>query len=224
MEKFNVEKIKGKISTMRDIWGANKISSKNEQLFTRTCSFVLAISCLGIGFGLGSLSSNKGKEDSSRTGNAPIVTDDELVNSYLASYIKKRDELETDIASLQIRKEELQDVQTFEVDQLVVMEHTSQKNESNLYILYNSSSNYWYEYHGYFEACYRMHPKSQKHYDFCGGLVHFDDCVPLYDCLTDDEKMGLLGNELTTIELDKILDRIRAEYKKEKSGKSKTLK
>lgn len=214
MEKFNVEKIKGKISTMRDIWGANKISSKNEQLFTRTCSFVLAISCLGIGFGLGSLSSNKGKEDSSRTGNAPIVTDDELVNSYLASYIKKRDELETDIASLQIRKEELQDVQTFDISELFVIEYTNKRNESNLYII---DDKYGLEYHGAFGVAYGIN---------FSGHVRYDKYTPLIDYLQAEEIEALkrTNGQLTTIELDKIEVRIRTEYKEEKSGKSKTLK
>lgn len=214
MEKFNVEKIKGKISTMRDIWGANKISSKNEQLFTRTCSFVLAISCLGIGFGLGSLSSNKGKEDSSRTGNAPIVTDDELVNSYLASYIKKRDELEADIASLQIRKDELQDVQTFDIYELFVIEYTNKRNESNLYII---DDKYGREYHGAFGVAYGIN---------FSGHVRYDKFTPLICYLSADEIEDLkrTNGQLTTIELDIIEERIRTEYKKEKSGKSKTLK
>lgn len=196
----------------------------NEELRTRIISGGLSLVLVAFGFGLGKLDSKN--NNSSEPSNTTIVSEDEsvsissdeLVNQYLGDYIEKRDALEKEIASLSEQKERLQNVKTFNMEDLVVMENSNVDNETNLYILRaTGNGGICYEYHNAFRAWYRMHPESGKHYDWCLDYIHFDECQPLFNYLTDEEIETLTdnGGKITTLELDEILTRIRSEYQEQ---------
>ena len=188
----------------------------NEKLRTRIISGGLSLVLVASGFCLGKLDSKN--NNSSKPSNTTIVSEDEFVNQYLSDYIEKRDALEKKIASLLEQKERLQNVETFNMEDLVVMENSNVDNETNLYILRaTGNGGICYEYHNAFQAWYRLHYESEKHYDWCLDYIHFDECQPLFNYLTDEEIETLTNNggKITTLELDEILVRIRSEYQEQ---------
>lgn len=189
----------------------------NEELRTRIISGGLSLVLVASGFGLGKLDSKN--NSSSEPSDTAIVSEDELVNQYLDDYVAKRDALEKEIASLQAQKEKLQNVKTFDMDGLIVMENTNVNNESDLYILRaTGTSGICYEYHDEFKAWYRLHPETEEHiFDVCHEYIHFNEYQPLFNYLTDEEITTLSNNsgEISTLELDEILARIRFEYKQQ---------
>lgn len=205
----------------------------NGELKTKIISGGLSLVVVFVsGYALGKLDSKN--NNSSEPSNTTIVSEDELlsisgdelVNKYLGDYIEKRDALEKEIASLLEQKERLQNVQTFNMEDLVVMENSNVNNETNLYILrVTGNGGICYEYHNDFQAWYRIHSDSVEHYDFCLDCIHFDECQPLFNYLTDEEieTLSINGGKITTLELDQILDRIRSEYKKQSSENSSSL-
>ena len=198
----------------------------NEQLKTRIVSGGLSLVLVASGFGLGKLDSKN--NNSSEQNSTTIVSEDELVNEYLSDYIEKRDSLEKEIAILQAQKEKLQNVETFDMEDLVVMENSNVDNENNLYILRTTGNGgICYEYHNEFKAWYRMHSKSEEHYNWCLDYIHFNECQPLFNYLTDEEIETLRNNDgkITTLELDEILVRIRSEYQEQilENNHSKSL-
>lgn len=194
----------------------------NEKLRTRIISGGLSVVLVATGFGLGKLDSKNNTPS-----NTAIESEEELVNKYLRNYVTKRDALEKEIASLQAQKEKLKGVETFDMQDLVVMENKNVNNESNLYILYGVNS-ICEEYHNEFKAWYRLHPETEEHiYDRCLNYIHFNESQPLFNYLTDEEIETLRNNngKITTPELDKILARIRAEYREQtlENNHSKSL-
>lgn len=189
----------------------------NEKLRTRIISGGLSLVLVASGFGLGKLDSKN--NSSSEPSETAIVSEDELVSEYLDDYVAKRDTLEKEIASLQAQKEKLQNVETFDMEDLVVMENSNVDNENNLYILRTTDcGGICYEYHNEFKAWYRMHPESEEHTnDFCCQYIHFNESQPLFNYLTDEEIETLASNDgkITTLELDEILVRIRSEYQQQ---------
>lgn len=189
----------------------------NEELRTRIISVGLSLVLVASGFGLGKLDSKN--NSSSKPSDTAIVSEDELVSEYLDDYVAKRDALEKEIASLQAQKEKLQNVETFNMVDLVVMENTNANNESTLYILRAThNGGICYEYHDEFKAWYRLHPDSEEHtQDFCNQYIHFNESQPLINYLTDEEIETLASNDgkITTLELDEILVRIRSEYQQQ---------
>jgi len=192
----------------------------NDLLRTRIISGGLSLVLIASGFGLGKLDS---KNSASESSNTTIISDDELVNQYLGDYIEKRDALEREIASLLKQKERLQNVETFNMEELVVMENSNVDNKTDLYILRATGiGGICYEYHNDFRAWYKLHPNSGEHTDSCSNYIHFYECQPLFNYLTDEEIETLTNNggKITTLELDKILARIRSEYQKQISEKN----
>ncbi len=189
----------------------------NEKLKTRIISGGLSLVLVASGFGLGKLDSKD--NNSSKNNSTKFMIDNELVDKYLTDYITKREELEKDINSLVKQKEELKKEETFDVKNLIVIENSNINNKTNLYILCTTTyDGICYEYHNDFEAWYRMHPKSE-HLSICSEYIHFDECEPLFNYLTDEEikKITSNGGKIITSDLDKILVRIRADYQKQKS-------
>lgn len=197
----------------------------NEKLRTRIISGGLSVVLVATGFGLGKLDSKNNTPS-----NTAIESEEELVNKYLRNYVTKRDALEKEIASLQAQKEKLKGVETFDMQDLVVMENKNVNNESNLYILYSDGvpTDICEEYHNEFKSWYRLHPETEEHtHDVCVGYIHFNESQPLFNYLTDEEIETLRNNngKITTPELDKILARIRAEYREQtlENNHSKSL-
>ena len=193
----------------------NKIKNikNDDDLKDKILISIVSLILISSGYGLGRDNSAKKSKD--------IVNGDEVINEYLADYIAKRDALEKEIDNLQTKKEELQNVETFYVENLIVMENTNVNNESNLYILHSvSTSGIYYEYHNEFKAWYRLHPDSEEHsYDFCGKYIHFNESQPLFNYLTSEEieTIARQNGKVTTSELDEILARIRFEYQQQNS-------
>ncbi len=202
----------------------------NNELKTRIVSGGLSLALVAGGFGLGKLvSKNNSLSEPSTTS---IVSEEEknkneeIVNEHLDDYIAKRDSLEQEINDLLKQKKQLQNVQTFDMADLIVMENTNVNNESDLYILCTTHIGGIYdEYHDDFTAWYRMHPDSDKHSEICANYIHFDECQPLFNYLTDEEikTLTINGGKVTTLELDQILVRIRSEYKKRSSKNNSSL-
>ena len=199
----------------------------NEKLKIRIVSGGLSLVLVASGFVFGKLDSknNSFYEPSNKT----IVNEDELINKYLDKYISKRDALEKEIDSLQNQKEKLQNVATFDMCNLIVIENVNEKNESNLFILRtNPTTPICSEYHNEFDAWYRLHPETEEHiFDVCHEYIHFNESQPLINYLTDEEIKTLSNNngKITTLELDEILSRIRTEHKQQlsKNNHSKNL-
>ena len=82
-------------------------------------------------------------------------------------------------------EEKLQNVETFNMADLVVMENTNVNNESTLYILRaTNNGGICHEYHNEFDAWYRLHPDSEEHkYDLCDRYIHFNESQPLFNYL-----------------------------------------
>lgn len=192
---------------------------KNEKLVTRIVSGGLSLVLVASGFALGKLDSKN--NNSSKDNNA---SSDEFVNEYLEDYITKRSTLEQEIENLLKQKEELQDSKTFDIEDLIVIEHTKADGQSNLFILYSSGiDGIYHEYHKNFSAWYRLHDDTEEHvYDFCPEYVHFNEGEPLFNYLTDEEieKITSNGGKTTILDLDQILNRMRNEYQEQLSQKT----
>ena len=69
-----------------------------------------------------------------------------------------------------------------------------------------------------------MHEEG-KHSEICGTYIHFDECYPLFNYLTDEEKQEAsdMNGIITTSELDEISERINEEYKEKAKDKEKVL-
>lgn len=187
----------------------------NEKLKNRIAigglSFILATS----GFVLGKTTSE--------------TSHNEIVDEHLEDYINKRSQLEKEIDELLKEKEKLQNHKTFNIDDLIVIEHVTANEQPNLYILYTSplDNGIYYEFHDVFKAWYRMHEDTQEHvYDFCSQYVHFNEGQPLFNYLTDEEIEKIISNngKITTLELDQISNRIKEEYKEKSVEKTKAIK
>lgn len=193
----------------------------NEKLKTRIIMGGLTLAlATGGGYVLGKLDSKNNTSSSNAISN-------ELVNEYLEDYITKRSTLEKDIEKLLKQKEELENSETsktFDVDDLIVIEHTKANNQSDLYILcYNGNGGIYSEYHDNFVAWYRLHDHTEEHiHDFCPKYVHFNEGQPLFNYLTNEEieKTIRNGGEITMLDLDQILNRIRNEYIEQLSEKN----
>ena len=186
----------------------------NEELKTRIISGGLSLILVATGFGLGKLDSKQNGSDTNGNTNSTIDVD-----NYLADYITKRDALEEEIESLEVKKERLQDIIYYSIDRLIVIEYETLERESTLYILKEGSScDYFYDYKSEILAHHAgvcdIHP----------GAIHFTDYQPLFNYLNDEEMEILINNEgrFSNLELDKILTRIRAEYQQQKLEESYT--
>ena len=192
---------------------------KNEKLMTRIVSGGLSLVLVASGFALGKLDSKN--NSSSKDNNA---SSDEFVNEYLEDYITKRSTLEQEIEKLLKQKEELQNSKTFDVNDLIVIEHTTADSQSDLFILHSfGTDGIYYEYHNNFKAWYKLHDYTEEHVqDFCSEYVHFNEGEPLFNYLTDEEIEKITGNGgiITTLDLDQILNRMRNEYQEQLSQKN----
>lgn len=147
------------------------------------------------------------------------IVDVELINGYLSASINRRDELEREIATLSKQKEQLQNVEKHHIDNLIVIENTDVTGKTDLYILRTlETAGMCYEYRDCFKAWYGIDEETKK----LAGLAEyicFDECQPLFNYLTDKEKEMVENNggKITTLELDKILGRIRKEYHENKN-------
>ena len=198
----------------REIW-MKKIKI-NEKLMTRIVSGGLSIVFVASGFALGKLDS-KHNDSANR---------DAIVDEYLEDYIAKRLTLEKEIEKLQKQESELKNSETFDLNDLIVIEHTPVDGQPDLYIL-DECSNYgggiYEEYRNGFNAWFRLHGYTEDHvHGFCPEYVHFSESKPLFDYLTKEEleKIAMAGGKVTTLDLDEILNRIRNEYKEQLSDKS----
>ena len=191
----------------------------NEKLMTRIVSGGLSLVLVASGFALGKLDSKN--NSSSKDNNA---SSDEFVNEYLEDYITKRSTLEQEIEKLLKQKEELQNSKTFDVNDLIVIEHTTADSQSDLFILHSSGTGgIYFEYHNNFKAWYKLHDYTEEHVqDFCSEYVHFNEGEPLFNYLTDEEIEKITGNggKITTLDLDQILNRMRNEYQEQLSQKN----
>lgn len=149
------------------------------------------------------------------------------VDKSLEEYIDRRDALQKEIDELKAKKQELQNTRTLDVDSLIVMENKNVDGKSELYILetVDYASGICYEYHRDFIGGYRLHQPTGSHTELCGNIIHFDECTPLFNYLTDDEIQMITKNngKVTTLELDEILARIRKEYHLENEKGEKTF-
>ncbi len=201
----------------------------NQEWRNRIISGGLSVVLVMSGFAMGKVDSKRNiSSDETEIATETNDNTDEVVDRYLSNYISERNSLEEEIKNLKEKKEKLQNVEEFDIDDLIVMENVNDKGESNLYILYNSTNSFYHEYHHLFQAWYRMHPYHQEHtLDSCPTYVHFDEGEPLFNYLNDEEinKLTENGGVFTTIELDEILNRLRNEYKQnqEKEHSKKQL-
>lgn len=202
----------------------------NQELRNRIISGGLSVVLLMSGFAMGKVDSKRNiSSDETEIATETNDNTDEVVDRYLSNYISKRNNLEEEIKNLEEKKKQLKNVEKFNINDLIVMENVNAKGESNLYILYNSTTNSIYrEYHHLFQAWYRMHQDEQNHIpDICPKYVHFDEEELLFNYLNDEEinKLTENGGVFTTIELDEILNRLRNEYKQnqEKEHSKKQL-
>lgn len=188
----------------------------DEKLMTRIVSGGLSLALVTTGFAL--VKTAYKRSDSANS--------DAIVDEYLEDYIAKRLTLENEIEKLQKQKSELKNSETFDLSDLIVIEHTPVDGQPDLYILNESSSHIngiYEEYRNGFRAWYKLHSNTEDHvYDFCPEYVHFSESKPLFDYLTKEEleKIAMAGGKVTTLDLDEILNRIRNEYKEQLSDKS----
>lgn len=210
----------------------------NEKLMTIIVTGGISLVTMAVGFGLGRTVS---KSDTSKIVNETVadsndtknVVNGEIINEYLTEYIDKRAALEEDIETLSARKEELQkknsrDIKSFDMRNLIVIEHENADNENNLYILDSKGSGPSYnEYHAIFRAWYglHLHPETDEHTRGCSDYVYFDEFRPLADYLTEAEIYNVELNDgwVTNLELDEILNRIRKEFQEKNTSKAKSL-
>lgn len=159
-----------------------------------------------------------GKADSNSSKATEVKSQDEIAREYLDEYIEQRSSLEKEIDKLIKQKEELQNSETFNLDELIVVTPTEENKLDNLYIL-NGNGPIYYEYHDEFKAFYNLHENNDEHtYDFCPEYVHLSGEIDLLFNYLDDEeieKVNSRGGEITTLELDEIENRLRSDYQKE---------
>lgn len=186
----------------------------DEKLMTRIVSGGLSLALVTTGFAL--VKTAYKRSDSTNS--------DAIVDEYLEDYIAKRLTLENEIEKLQKQESELKNSETFDLSDLIVIEHTPVDGQPNLYILDESYVDGIYEeYHNGFKAWYKLHSNTEDHvHGFCPEYVHFSESKPLFDYLTKEEleKIAMAGGKITTLDLDEILNRIRNEYKEQLSDKS----
>ena len=116
----------------------------------------------------------------------------DVLNQKLEEYINKRDDLEKEISALEQKKERLKTEENLALKDLVVMEDTNIDNDTSLYILKEGITfGIYEEYHHNFHAWYRMHEES-AHSEICGTYIHFDECYPLFNYLTDEKNKKLV--------------------------------
>lgn len=146
---------------------------------------------------------------------------DDLLNQKLEEYVSRRKLLEQEIKDLEKKKENLKVQEKYALKDLVVMENRNISNDTSLYILKEETvSGIYEEYHHNFHAWYKMHEEGE-HTDICGTYIHFDECYPLFNFLTEDELHEASENNgiFTTSGLDKISERINKEYKEKNNDK-----
>lgn len=146
---------------------------------------------------------------------------DDLLNQKLEEYVSKRELLEQEIKDLEKKKENLKDQEKYALKDLVVMENRNISNDTSLYILKEeTTSGIYEEYNHNFHAWYKMHEEGE-HTDICGTYIHFDECYPLFNYLTEEEQNEASENNgiFTTSELDEISERINKEYKEKNNDK-----
>lgn len=186
----------------------------DEKLMTRIVSGGLSLVLVTTGFAL--VKTAYKRSDSANS--------DAIVDECSEDYIAKRLTLENEIEKLQTQESELKNSETFDLSDLIVIEHTPVDGQPNLYILDESYVDGMYEeYHNGFKAWFGLHSNTEDHvYDFCPKFVHFYESKPLFDYLTKEEleKIAMAGGKVTTLDLDEILNRIRNEYKEQLSDKS----
>lgn len=113
--------------------------------------------------------------------------------------------------------------QTFNISDLVVIKNTKENQVTDFNILHAiDDSGLYHEYH------YDFKENMQENTETMGdSYIYFGVYQPLYTYLTEEEfEMIIMNNgEITVSELDKILDRIRADYEKlsSKSGNALRL-
>ena len=162
-----------------------------------------------------------GKANFNNTEISDVKSKEEITREYLDEYIKQRSSLEKEIDELIEQKEKLQNNETFNLDELIVVTPTEDNKLDNLYILkYDGTSGIGKEYHNEFKAWYNVHKYTIEHvYYWCPEYVHLyksNEIKLLYNYLTDEEieKINLRGGEITTLELDEIENRLRSDYQK----------
>lgn len=187
----------------------------DEKLMTRIVSGGLSLVLVTTGFAL--VKTAYKRSDSANR--------DAIVDEYLEDYIASRLTLENEIEKLQKQESELKNGETFDLSDLIVIEHTPVDGQPDLYILNQSSYFYdiYEEYRNGFKAWYNLHSYTEDHvYYYCPKYVHFYESKHLIDYLTREElrKIGMACGKVTTLDLDEILNRIRNEYKEQLSDKS----
>lgn len=155
--------------------------------------------------------------------NQAMGINEDLINKYLKSYIDRSEKLQEEIEHLEKQKEYLYDDKKFDADHLIVIKNTNVNNENTLYILngIDYSNGFFVEYRYEFNAIYN---DDRRITNLQISAIHFNEYEPLINYLTDEEiaMIGQHKGKVTTSELDKILARIREEYKNQLS-KQKTL-
>ncbi len=148
---------------------------------------------------------------------------DGIVDENLTKYISKRSRLEEEIRNLEKEKLELVEGkkldEEFALEDLVVIEHVNIENHSYLYILEKEHSQGKYEeYNHNFVATYELHNDDET--NLSGeNFIHFTECEPLFDYLSDVEMAEVTDGKLTTSQLDNISSRINSKYKENNDTK-----
>ena len=186
----------------------------NKKLINKIIAGGLSLTLIagGVGYTLGRSSS---KNSNSKNNN---INNEKVINKYLKEYTTKRSKLEQEIEELSKQKKELENSETFDLDDLIVTELTF-NNKSNLFILYTFSSPIYQEYNNEFSAWFDKKEDTAPFPEY----AHFDKGEPLASYLTEDEldEIGRNNGKVTTQELDKILKNIRKDYKEKLTKKKK---
>lgn len=192
----------------------------NKKLMNKIIAGGLSLTLIagGVGYTLGRSSS---KNSNSKNNN---INNEKVIDKYLKEYTTKRSKLEQEIEELSKQKKELENSETFDLDDLIVAELTF-NNKSNLFILDGNTinANLYQEYHhnfyAWFDENYDYHEPDYHNPDF----IQFNKGESLIGYLTDGEldEIGKNNGEITTQELDKILKNIRGDYKEKLTKKKK---
>ncbi len=177
--------------------------------------------------------SDSDKNDSTELINTAIVSDDELesvgsdefVNQSTGEYIEKQDDVLEEVdTNLLEEKENIQNVETFNIENLIVMENINENNESDLYVLHvtnyggtcyeycmeningNNESDLHilnvpsgdgtcYEFCNEFKTWFGLYLDIDEGiYDVWPGYIYCKNCQPLFNYLTDEEIDSVANN------------------------------
>ncbi len=214
----------------------------NKQLLARAISGGMSLVLVTSGCGLGK--SNSKKIVYYELGNTTNVSNDKLNNQYLNDYIVTHDTLlERENTSLLEPEETLQNIETFNIENLIVMENTNENNQSDIYILHETKDSgtiyeYYmenknennqsdlhilnvpdeggtcYEYCNELKTWFGLYPDiNEQIYDLWPGFIHCNNCHPLFNYLTDKEIETVSNNGGKITRLD--LERISARIRTE---------